>query len=327
MAFASYGVTFFDNKTDFISHTLICVAIIIPAIINIISASFVGKSESIIVAIKIILLIIIIVSGASYVDISKFDPSEYKSSLSIISAGMIIFVAYEGFELIANASQNIKNPTVNLPRAYYYSVGIVIILYILIAMVTVGTVDENSLLEAKDYALAIAAKPALGDIGFTLVAVAALLSTFSAINATIFGNARLGYIIAKDGMLPRLFEYSKGDIPIMGVALTVICSLLLSNSIDLDEIAIIASAGFLLIFFIVNISAFRLREEIEANIVIVSLSSLLTLTALIILLIQTYSTNPNAIMIFFFFIISSYLFELFYGKVIRGHIFKRNYNN
>jgi len=327
VAFASYGVTFFDNKTDFISHTLICVAIIIPAIINIISASFVGKSESIIVAIKIILLIIIIVSGASYVDISKFDPSEYESSLSIISAGMIIFVAYEGFELIANASQNIKNPTVNLPRAYYYSVGIVIVLYILIAMVTVGTVDENSLLEAKDYALAIAAKPALGDIGFTLVAVAALLSTFSAINATIFGNARLGYIIAKDGMLPRLFEYSKGDIPIMGVALTVICSLLLANSIDLDEIAIIASAGFLLIFFIVNISAFRLREEIEANIVIVSLSSLLTLTALIILLIQTYSTNPKAIMIFLFFIISSYLFELFYGKVIRGHIFKRNYNN
>ena len=327
VAFASYGVTFFDNKTDFISHTLICVAIIIPAIINIISASFVGKSESIIVAIKIILLIIIIVSGASYVDISKFDPSEYESSLSIISAGMIIFVAYEGFELIANASQNIKNPTVNLPRAYYYSVGIVIVLYILIAMVTVGTVDENSLLEAKDYALAIAAKPALGDIGFTLVAIAALLSTFSAINATIFGNARLGYIIAKDGMLPRLFEYSKGDIPIMGVALTVICSLLLANSIDLDEIAIIASAGFLLIFFIVNISAFRLREEIEANIVIVSLSSLLTLTALIILLIQTYSTNPKAIMIFLFFIISSYLFELFYGKVIRGHIFKRNYNN
>ena len=326
VAFSSYGITFFENKTPLLEHSLICIAIIIPAIINLVSASFVGKSETVIVTIKIILLIVIIVSGIFYVDTSRLNPSDYGSSLSIISAGMIIFVAYEGFELIANASQNIKNPEKNLPRAFYISVGIVIILYILIAIVTVGTVDEKSLLVAQDYALALAAKPALGQIGFTLVAVAALLSTFSAINATIFGNARLGYIIAKDGELPTLFEYQKGEIPIFGVLITLACSLILANSIDLTQIAIIASAGFLLIFFIVNISAFILRDKIKANIIIVLLSSFLSLLALVILMLQTYNTNPQAIFIFISFIFFSYLFELIYGKIIRGHLFKRMYD-
>lgn len=98
---------------------------------------------------------------------------------------MVIFVAYEGFELIANSAEEIKDPARNLPRAYYASVVLVIILYVVIAFVTVGTVPEDQLLTAKDYALAVAAKPALGQVGFTIVAVAALLATFSAINATI----------------------------------------------------------------------------------------------------------------------------------------------
>ena len=154
--------------------------------INLISSSFVSRSEAIIVAIKLSLLVLIIVSGFSYIDTTRLSPVHWGSAISIISACMIIFVAYEGFELIANAAKEIKNPEQNLPRAFYSSVIIVIFLYILISLVTVGNVSEDVLLKAQDYALAVAAKPALGDIGFKIVAIAALLSTFSAINATIY---------------------------------------------------------------------------------------------------------------------------------------------
>jgi len=326
VAFAYYGGTFFSSPTPLIHHALICVAIILPAIINILSASFVGKSETFIVAIKVTLLIIVVISGASYVDLSRMQPSHYDSTLSIISAGMIIFVAYEGFELIANTAESIKDPDKNLPRAYYLSVLIVIVLYILIAIVTVGTVDEAQLLQAKDYALALAAKPALGQVGFTLVAIAALLSTFSAINATIFGNARLGYIIAKDGELPTLLEYQKAQVPIAGVVLTTLFSLILANTVNLKEIAIIGSAGFLLIFFLVNISALKLYKTINANKYILLFSSLASFTALAILLYHTFDTNPRAISIFVGFIIIAVTFELIYGKIFRGHIFRRKYS-
>jgi len=184
-------------------------------------------------------------------------------------------------------------------------------------------------MQAKDYALAIAAKPSLGHVGFVLVASAALLSTFSAINATIYGNARLGYIVAKDGKLPRslMDESKKSGVPFRGVLYTTLFSLILANSIDLTEIAIIGSAGFLLIFTLVNMSAYVLREEIGANKFILISSSVLAFLALCTLMLHTYSSNPRAVVIFMSFIIISVLFELIYGRYVRGQIFNRTYKN
>lgn len=324
-AFASYGETFFSYKSSLLHHILITVAILFPAIINLVSASFVGRSETIIVIIKVSILILVIIAGASYVEPSRMAPQHWTSSLSIVVAGMIIFVAYEGFELIANSAEDIKEPAKNLPRAFYASVIIVIALYVLISIITVGDVAEAKLMQAKDYALAIAAEPALGHSGFVLVASAALLSTFSAINATIYGNARLGYIIAKDGKLPKSLMHSKNHVPSNGVLYTTVLSIILANSIDLTEIAIIGSASFLLIFFLVNISAYKLKKEIGASAVILLFSSVLSLLSLATLLYHTYTSNPNAIMVFMSFVIISGLFELIYGRYVRGHFFNRHY--
>jgi len=324
-AFASYGATLFSKDIPYLKEILIFVAIFLPTAINLISASFVSKSESIIVLIKISILVLIIISGISYVDGERLAVSHWESPLGIVTAGMIIFVAYEGFELIANAAEDIKNPTVNLPRAFYASVLIVIALYVLISIVTVGVVPEAQLMEAKDYALAIAAKPALGQVGFTLVAVAALLSTFSAINATIYGNARLGFFLAQEGVLPHALSNEKKSIPTVGVWVTSILSFILASSISLTEIAIIASAGFLLIFMIVNLSAFKVAKTIHANRIILFFSTLFSALALITLLLHTYKTNPNAIVVFFAFVQTSVAFEWIYGKWVRGHFLKREY--
>ncbi len=328
VAFASYAQTFFpDNTTQWLRHLFICFAILLPALINLVSASFVSKSETAIVLIKLALLTLIIVTGASFVDGERLSPVHWGSSFSIIIAGMIIFVAYEGFELIANAAEEIKNPKSNLPKAFYSSVLLVIILYVLIAAITVGTVPESQLLQAKDYALAVAAQPALGKIGFTIVSIAALLATFSAINATFYGNARLGFILAKEGELPETLDEVKRNIPVVGVVFILLFSLLIANSIDLTEIAIIGSASFLLIFFIVNICAYKLSDEIGANKKIILTACLVSVAALIILLFQTFSSNPGAIWIFISFICISILFELFYGRLVRKHIFRRPYKN
>ena len=326
-AFAYYGENFFPHKSALLHHGLITASIILPAIINLVSASFVGKSETIIVVLKVAILLLVIFAGVSYVTPSRLSGQMWGTPLSIVTAGMIIFVAYEGFELIANAAEDIKNPLKNLPRAFYISVLTVIALYVSISIITVGSVSEEKLMEAKDYALAIAAEPSLGHNGFVLVSIAALLSTFSAINATIYGNARLGYIIAKYGMLPKsLMDETNGShIPFRGVLYTATLSLLLANTIDLTQIAIIGSAGFLLIFFIVNISAYRLHKEINAKRWILILSSSFTFLSLLVLMLHTYKTNPQAVMIFMGFIIISLLFEIIYGRYIRGSLFDRPY--
>ncbi len=326
VAFASYADTFFHGVIPpWQRHAFIILAILLPLIINSLSPVIVSKSETVIVMIKLLLLLLIIVTGIPFVDPSKLSPARWGTPVSILVAGMIIFVAYEGFELIANAAEDIKKPLVNLPRAFYLSVITVIVLYILIALITVGTVPEAKLLVARDYALAVAAKPALGRVGFTIVAIAALLATFSAINSTIYGNARLGYIVAKDGELPEFLEKERHHIPETGVIVTGVLSMIIANLIDLTAIAIIGSASFLLIFFLVNLSAFKLRNEVKANKWVVLTAIVASAAALVTLLAHTFSSNTRAVFIYLIFIVFSVLFEVFYGKLVRGHFFHRAY--
>lgn len=326
VAFSSYAQTFFPQPhSSLLNHFFISLAILLPTVINWVSAAFVSKSETFIVLLKIVLLVVIIVTGASYVNPQSLDPHQWKAPLSIFVAGMVIFVAYEGFELIANSAEEIKDPERNLPRAFYGSILFVILLYVLIAIITVGAVPESQLMHAKDYALALAAKPALGQLGFTLVAIAALLATFSAINATIYGNARLGYIIAKDGNLPQFLEKEKRNQPVMAIVVTSALSLLLANTISLNEIAIIGSASFLLIFLMVNLSALKLHQQVKGNAWLFFIAAMSSLAALITLLMHTYEIQQTAVMIFFAFLLLSVSFEWIYGRWVRGHFFYRSY--
>lgn len=327
VAFASYALTFFhDNTSTLIKHVLISAAVLLPTAINLVSASFVSKSETAIVALKLVLLVVIIVFSIAYVDPELVAPAHWGSMSSIFAAGMIIFVAYEGFELIANSAEDVQNPERNLPIAFYTSVILVFVLYVLIGIITVSTIPEEQLLSAKDYALAIAAKPALGQTGFVVIAIAALLATFSAINATIYGNARLGYVLAREGQLPEIFDKKVWNEPVMGVVVTAAISVLMANAINLKEIAIIGSASFLFIFALINASAFKLREEIGGSRYIYIVAVLLSVTALMTLLINTFESNFRAIFVFVAFICVSVLFEMTYGKKLRGHFMGKRYD-
>jgi amino acid transporter len=131
VAFASYAETFIDGKPGaWVHHGLICAAILLPTAINLLSAAFVSRSERVIALLKLLLLGLIIAVSLPDVQPDVIAPTQWGAALSILSAGMIIFVAYEGFELIANGAEDIDRPERNLPRAFVGSVLIVILLYI-----------------------------------------------------------------------------------------------------------------------------------------------------------------------------------------------------
>src|SRR5680860_303885 len=189
-----------------IKHVLISGGIILPTLLNFLSSSLISKTETYVVAIKIAILVLVVLAGFGSIDATRLAPNTWNPIFQVVGGGMIIFVAYEGFELIANTAPNVRNYKVTLPRAYYISVIFVIILYMFVAFVTVGSIAPDQIASAQDFALAQAAKPSLGQFGFTLVAIAAVLATLSAINATLYGAARLSYVIATEGELPAFLE-------------------------------------------------------------------------------------------------------------------------
>jgi len=325
-AFGSYARTFFHHDAfPFLHHLLVSSAILLPTVINLTNASFVSRSETMIVILKLLLLLVVIGFSLPAISPGPLMPQDWHALPAVVTAGMVIFVAYEGFELIANASGDVRDPQKTLPAAFFSAVGIVIVLYVLIGYVAVGAVAEEQLLKAKDYALAVAAKPSLGQAGFTIVSIAALLATFSAINATIYGNARLGYFLARDGELPEVFDRQLWNEPVIGVVVTALISLLVANTLDLSSIAIIASASFLLVFALVNASAWRLRKEIGGIGPVHLAGAVSCIAALAVLLLHAARNDFRSVMVFFACIVFSFVFEATYGKRSRGHFLGRPY--
>jgi len=320
-ACGSYGATFFSPATQpFWKHAIISGAIIGFTGINACGATFVGRAEKFIVAIKLAILVFVAGVGFWSIKFQSLAPSTWEGPVSLIAGGMIIFVAYEGFELIANTAQNVTNPEKVLPRAYYATVGFVILLYIVIAMVVVGNLPLAQIGAAKDYALAAASRPFLGQFGFVLVSIAALLATLSAINATLYGSARVSYIIAKDGELPQQLERLIWRRPLEGLLITGAISLLMANFLDLASIATMGSAGFLIIFAAVNLANVRLRKETRSRAWLSVSAFGVCLIALLALIWQTARTTPDKILILIIMVGVSAAIELIYRAFTGRHI-------
>ncbi len=323
-AFGSYGSALFPQGSQLLwKHILITGSIIGISVLNVFSAKLIGEAEDWIVTIKLTILLLFVFVGIWGIDGTRLSISHWSSSIEIIAGGMIIFIAYEGFELIANAAQDVRNPKKTLPRAFYSTVVFVIILYILVAVVTVGSLPVDKIIGAKDYALAIAAKPFLGQAGFLLIAIAALLSTSSAINATLYGAARLSYIIAKDGELPSILENKIWNKPIEGLLITSAVTLIVANFFDISSLSTMGSSGFLLIFGMVNIANGKLSKETGSKSWLSFLGAGLCFGALAALIYQTIMTAPSNLWVLFFMVLFSFLieasFRLFTEREIKLH--------
>ena len=298
-AFGSYGATFFPTEQQLMwKHVLTSAVILAIMILNFFKANIIGRVENLIVGAKLAILMFFVVIGFFTMNASSIAPSTWEAPLSLISGGFIIFVAYEGFELIANTAQDLRNPKRNLPIAYYTAVIVVIALYVLVAMVTVGNLPISQIVAAKDYALAEASKPFLGESGFLLIVVAALLSTTSSINATLYGTNRFIYLIARFGELPALPKEETKSLQIGGgLLITCAITLLVANVLDLRNISTMGSAGFLLIFAAVNWTNYRLRKQTKSFWAIPVLGTVVCLGATVALAWQTIITQPSNILV------------------------------
>ncbi len=292
-AFGSYGASFFpEADRDFWSHVLSSGVIVGLVIVNIFAANLVIRSENFFNVVKMLLLLSFIVAGfLTPMEWTRLSPENYVAAPSLIAGAMLIFLNYEGFELIANASKDVANPKRSLPIAYLGGVLMVIAIYMLIVIAVVGHVSFADVAKNSDTALSVAAQDVMGRTGFVAIAIAALMATSSAINATFFSTGRLTYIVAKTGELPKELERSFLGQHFEGTVICAALALVVANFVPLEAIATMGSAGFLLIFMAVNVANIRLARETGSLPWLSGLAALSTAIALIVLCIEV-DENP-----------------------------------
>ena len=258
----------------FSPQKLLAVAVaVIFGYINFKGASETGKVGNMVTITKIIILIIFIGFGLDFILRqgnwqTTFTPFMPHGWGGVFKAMGLTFIAFEGYEVIAQSSEEIKNPKKNIPKAVFYSLLIVVPIYLLVAFTAIGSVQSGSM-TPWDY-LAAKKETALVDVarnffvgGGVMLLIGGLISTISALNATIYSSSRVAFSMGRDRNFPTFFGkvHPKNFTPYWGIMGSLVIIVFIAVSLPIEAVASAADIMFLLLFLQVNIAMIRLRKK------------------------------------------------------------------
>ena len=263
-AFGSYLVALIGLQTvaGIPAQPFVSTAVVVLFVgINAAGAHASGRTEDTLVGLKVVLLLIFCGGGLYY----GFVHGQLKSGLTTLGTGPLVaaavsFVAFEGWELLLFDQESIRNPRTTVRRAIFVSIAAVTVLYALVAIVTTSLLSPQTIQANSETALAIAAQPFFGAIGFTLISIAALFSTASALNATLFSTSRLMRQLATDKLLPKRLE-SRGSEPVGSLVILGVLTATLASLGSLNAISSFASLTFITIFGLISYLAYLERSR------------------------------------------------------------------
>ncbi len=295
VSFGSYATSLFigDDAPGWWDNVFVTALILTMVAVNMVGATFVARAQSLIVVGVLAVFAVFIVVTLSDIDLDLLAFSGYPPFSKIIASVALTFFAYLGFNVITFTAGDLKNPARDLPRATFGALGVTSVTYVLIALGVFGTLTVAEVIQYGETAIAEAARPTLGDAGFTVMAVAALLSTAGATNATLYASSNLTGMLAQERLFPGFFGASTRFRAKSGLFITAGLVLLVANLVDLSSIASVGSAVALMIFVLIGVAGFRRRADTGSNAVIVVLAIAVTVVVLGFFAVDTLRNAPE----------------------------------
>ncbi|MDX2360864.1 MAG: APC family permease [Crocinitomicaceae bacterium] len=316
--FSTYLGSVLPFNDSYWSNKLIAGGIIsVFAIINIVSVKGMGKIEDWMVYTKLILLLFIsgLLAGKGHLE--NFTPiiESDTSTLSILIIASITFVAFEGFQLVIHAYDEMDEPQKNIPRAIYSSIIIATLVYVTLAIGALATIPKEIIIKDKEYALAAGAQEILGDLGMFIVIFGALLATSSAISGTLFGASRLMAVIAKDGYLPnKLSNRVKGHIPNYAIITMAILSFALILSGGLQLLLEFGSITFIIVSFLMAYANYVKRHETKTRLIPAIIAMVGLLIGGILIFYYVFTEDPKQLVYILFIYLILILGAIIYAR-------------
>lgn len=265
--------------------------------INIWSVNGMGKIEDLMVYTKLIILTIISVVLINHgtTDFGSFIKNmtldlEHSGLFSILIVASLTFVAFEGFQLVINAVNEMTNPEKNIPRAIYSAITLAVLIYVVISIGALFAIPTEEIIKNKEFALASGAGNVLGTLGTNLVIAGAILATSSAISGTVFGSSRQMSVIARDGYFPSILAIRKNNSPQNAIIAMALISSVLILIGGLELILEFGSVTFLLVSLLMAIANFKIRKKTNSS-TFVTLLSIIGLSIGGILILYYELTN------------------------------------
>ena len=257
------------------------------AYINYRGAEETGTAGVIVTGIKVIVLGIFISFGILATVNSPNWTGKFLASPSFAPAGLFgivgamgfTYIAFEGYEIIVQSGEEVVDPGRNIPKAVFYSMIIVVPIYILVAFASVGgiSVTEDLAQQAGLAGQQAASWQILGKLGelgiieaagqfvpygVPLLLFAGLAATMSALNATVYSSSRVSFAMGRDRALPAIFERidSEKRTPHVAIFVSAILIAVMAISLPIEAVAASADIMFILLFVQVNWTLIRMRQ-------------------------------------------------------------------
>jgi len=237
--------------------------------LNLLGARATGSAENLLVGVKVVILVALGVGGVVYAVAISTEPVQFGAgqftSVSPIMAAAISFVAFQGWQLLFYDQESMDNPLDQIPKAIYIAIPVAVFIYVVVAVATFALVPQalqthphTALTEA---ASTIAGVVGLGAAGAVILALSALFSTGSAINATLFSAGYFAKGMLSDALLPdRVGDSSVSGVPSRTLLLLGLVTIVFTIYGSLEAITSFASLAFIVVFGSMSALAFSRRD-------------------------------------------------------------------
>ena len=314
--FAGYVRALLPWETPEWSGKLLGIGLVVAVVfVNMVGSKLVGRSELFVVAIELAILAVFAVFGLMKSDPGRLTQAGGQHWLGIVFAAGLLYVTYEGFGVVTNSAADMADPAKELPRAMFAALGIVVLVYVVISSIVVMTLSLGDMDANQGHVLSDAGAVALGHVGFVVIGIAALLATASGVNATMFGDANLGFMVAKTGELPS--DFTRGVWRGGNVGLLVAAGLtaLFVVFFPLAAVGSMASLAFLIVYGTVSAGHLRVYRQTGAKRWLLVLAVVLNAALFLLLLGYTVHTGPASTWITLLAVLAlSFAFEIGYRK-------------
>jgi amino acid transporter len=297
--FGTYALQLFDVKKTAIGVPALGVGLLILAyIVNVAGNKVIGKTSQAMALIKIVGILVFAIGGLWVADFTlsditpSHDAGQPYSAASFVGAIALSILAYKGFTTITNSGGEITNPHKNVGRSIIISLIICTIIYFLVAISVNTSLTIPEIVDAKDYSLAEAARPAFGNYGLYFTVGIAIVATISGVIASIFAVSRMTAMLTDMKLIPHSHFGMSGSVQKHMLLYIVIIAIALTILFDLSRIASIGAIFYLVMDMIVHWGVFKyLRKEVNANGIILISALLLDLVVLVAFLWIKASTD------------------------------------
>lgn len=263
--------------------------------LNLIGAQATGTAENVLVGIKILILVGFGLGGL-WLGFSQDKVSlglSHATTFEPIMAAAVSFVAFQGWQLLFYDRESIRDPETTIPKAVYWAIICAVGIYILVALTTLALAPMHIIREDPERALAVAANPII-PFGFTIISFAALFSTGSAINATLFSSGYFAKRMLSNHLLPDQFGNPDSQgIPTRTLIVLALLTAAFTAYGSLDAITSFASLAFIIIFGTVSFLAFQRRKQAHINGFIPAVGMTGTAAFLVLMFWHLYSDDAQ----------------------------------